>query len=93
MVRFFVRHMWSWPPFGMSSLGCAAVWIALLFLRFELFDPRFEDGLHGQLLQVIEGFLAKRLKGLIVMNFELKHASILMFFARVSVRHWFGLRW
>lgn len=77
----------------MSSLGCAAVWIALLFLRFELLDPRFEDGLHGQLLQVIEGCLAKVLKSLIVTDFELNSVSNLMIFVRVGVRHLFGLGW
>ena len=77
----------------MASLVCPAVGVALLFLRFELLDPRFEDGLHGQLLQVVEGCFTKLLKSLIVADFELNCVSNLVFFARIGVRHLFTFGW
>jgi hypothetical protein len=77
----------------MPSLVCPAVWVTFLFLRFEFLDPRFEDGLHGQLLQIVESCLAKLLKSFIVTDFELNCVSNLMFFARVGVRHLFAFGW
>jgi len=86
MIGFAMRYFCNWPPGRISSsLLRPAVWVTFLFLGFKLFDPSFQNGFHCQLLQVVEGGLAKLLERLGIVGPELEQMSVFRVIALIDI--------